>query len=307
MDAAQINALVTAAAQAALNNPPAAPAVPFARSPGQALANQVDYSSAAGAKLYAKNTAPLTTPFSLSEPNLRVLIAELETRSKSANWDDALKVDVNHAGAGPADERSLLTDHGRLSLEQCQTYSATYLFTETRKAQDNFQIYMCLSSSIDSETTKTMANESEHFMIQDPNDADNREPCGICFLKLLMSKAELDTRALASLVRNRLTELDTYMIQVAKNNIREFNEYVRDELRMLSSRGEETSDIITNLFKGYKACEDEKFVAYIEKLQEEYDDGSDLTKETLMTKAEKKYDTRTLNKEWNRRNRMERP
>ena len=121
----------------------------------------------------------------------------------------------------------------------------------------------------DEETKKKMANAKTSYTI----GAGNNAPlCGATYLKVLLSKAEVDTRATASHIRKNLTKLNEYMRHVAKDNIEEFNEYVRDQVTSLTSRGETTTDLLTNLFEGYLACQDKKFIEYIEKLKDGYEE-----------------------------------
>ena len=84
MDADQIQALVTTTIQAAMAGAATPPAT-FTCSPGQALENQIDHLTLAGAKLCAKNMADLPAKFSLEKPNIRVLLTELDTRARSTN------------------------------------------------------------------------------------------------------------------------------------------------------------------------------------------------------------------------------
>ena len=211
MDANQIQALVTATIQATLAGA-ATPSATFTHSPGQALENQIKCSSLAGAKLCAKNTASLPAKFSLEKPNIHVLLMELNTRARSANSSEALKINVNQGTTLADDEKSMLVAHGQVTIEQCKQYLLTHIFTETQCTQNNFQICMCLARSVDSDTTKKMANESSNYMTQHPANPNHLKPCGICYLKLLLSKAKLNTRALASIICNRLTKLDIYII-----------------------------------------------------------------------------------------------
>ena len=68
-----------------------------------------------------------------------------------------------------------------------------------------------------------------------------------------------------------------------------FNEHVRDNIMSLSLCGEMSDDLMTNLFDGYLACADKKFIEYIACMKDAYDEGAELTSETLMTRAETKY------------------
>ena len=66
-----------------------------------------------------------------------------------------------------------------------------------------------------------------------------------------------------------------------------------------ATRGETSSDIIINLLTGYLACSDRKFIEYIEKCKDEYEDGENMTYQSLMRKAERKYQARIMSGEWN--------
>jgi hypothetical protein len=81
--------------------------------------------------------------------------------------------------------------------------------------------------------------------------------------------------------------------------ITKFNEYVNDQLNTLATRGETSNDIIINLLTGYLACSDRKFTEYIEKCKDEYEDGENMTYQSLMRKAERKYQARMMSGEWN--------
>ena len=90
-----------------------------------------------------------------------------------------------------------------------------------------------------------------------------------------------------------------YILKEAKHNIIKFNQHVNKQISALASRGETSNDIIIDLFTGYLSFSNKKFVEYIEKCQDEYEDGADITYQTLMHKTEKKYQSRILNDEWN--------
>ena len=50
-------------------------------------------------------------------------------------------------------------------------------------------------------------------------------------------------------------------------------------------------DLLSNLIKGYVAASDNTFTKYIERKQEEYEDGTDIKPTALMSLADKKYKT----------------
>jgi hypothetical protein len=285
--------------QAQAGQPPAAG--PFSLSPALANANNViDYTTTAGSKLFNKATDELPTQFSLNEPNPRVLIEELKVRSSNMAWGNIMEVNVGDAN-NPVN-RNMLTNHGEISSDKCKATSATYLNTDSRRTQNNYQLYLCLTKSVDADTIEKMSDESEKYTVTIPganNAPATTHSCGVCYLKLLLAKAEVDNKAVASHVRTNLSKLDQYMVSEAKSNITKFNEYVRKQLRILSQRGEESSDTLTNLFKGYLACNDKDFVADIKRIKRDHDFGErELTPKTLMDRAQEMYDTAGLEETW---------
>ena len=83
------------------------------------------------------------------------------------------------------------------------------------------------------------------------------------------------------------------------SDIQKFNDHVILLQQELTARGATTTDLLTNLFKAYKEVSDKDFVQYINKKEEEYDDGNDITVEHLMRLALNKYRIRTSDKIWN--------
>jgi hypothetical protein len=78
--------------------------------------------------------------------------------------------------------------------------------------------------------------------------------------------------------------LDTYLPTIGNDIVS-----VNTLLEGLTSRNETTNDLLTNLFKGYKAASDKTFVAYIKKKEDEYDEGQTIHPEKLMILAANKY------------------
>jgi hypothetical protein len=109
-----------------------------------------------------------------------------------------------------------------------------------------------------------------------------------CLLKVVIRESHIDTYAPIGHIRTRLSCLDTYISTIG-NDIVKFNQHVNTLIEGLSSRGETTHDLLTNLFKGYKAASDRQFVEYIKKKEDEYDEGTNIIPTTLMTLAANKY------------------
>jgi hypothetical protein len=162
---------------------------------------------------------------------------------------------------------------------------------ENRMAQDDYQIYVCLSNSLTKEAKDKMLLSKSEFTIEETQ-------LGVMFLKCIISASHVDTNATIRITRERLSNVDKYIGQV-DSDITNLNEYVKNLLDSLAARGATTEDLLANLFKGYAAASDKEFCKYIKKKQEEYDDGIDITAEELMVMAENKYKAMVENSTWN--------
>ncbi len=74
--------------------------------------------------------------------------------------------------------------------------------------------------------------------------------------------SHVDTRATITSVRTKLSNLD-HAMREQDSDIEHFNDYVIGLVSELHARGEQTHNLLVNLFKGYKACKDAEFVEYI--------------------------------------------
>mgnify|MGYP005846595275 CR=1 FL=1 len=266
----------------------------FARAPALANAGLLDYTQKADAAIFAGATKPLAATFSLRKPNVIVLLEELKEKTNTYGWTDIMRVTSN------AVAYNVLDGHGRVTLAESQSHAGTYINASGRNAQNDYQLLCCLLASVDTETKKTMANESRAYTIAGVNANDPSNQSGLCYLKLLLQKAEADTRSVAAVIRGNLVQLPEYMANEAKQDIVAFNDYVREQMAALTSRGETSTDTLFNLFRAYLSCTDEKFTTYIQAYKDRYDEGDNVTIETLMTKAEQKYKTMSLEQQWNK-------
>ena len=92
--------------------------------------------------------------------------------------------------------------------------------------------------------------------------------------------------------------IDEYGL-IGLDNIRDaFNLYVTNQVEQLAARGETSSDLLINLFAAFLAVPDKKFVEYIEKQKDKYDEGEDITTKKLMQVALIKYKDRKRSEMW---------
>ena len=241
----------------------AAAANVFALSPARVNADQfIDYSTSAGAKIFNKATAPLDYVFDVEEGSVQTFIETLMDRSTMFGWNEpnSSVITVNNV--------NLLTEHGTLSVEEVRTEVLTYVDTESRRAQNSYQMYACIMASLTDEGRTKILTEAERY-------TTNQIKSGPLLFKVLMTKAAVDTRATVLHIRTALFNLDSYMSMV-KGDVNKFNQYVRQLRQDLLARGEQTTDLLGNLFKGYKSCTDKQFTNYVQQKKDLYEEGQDI-------------------------------
>jgi hypothetical protein len=122
-------------------------------------------------------------------------------------------------------------------------------------------------------------------------------PAGPLLLKLIISKAHVDSRATVTYIRTSLTKLDDKMTEL-DSNIESFNFFVKAQVKNLAARGESSSDLLINLFSGYKMANDAEFLDFIRRKENDYEEGKDITTANLMEDSATKYRARKLTGKW---------
>lgn len=276
----------------------AAAAGAFALTPAQvAPDNIIDYSTSEGKKLWNSATAALDDKFDADAKNINIFTEQVMKRATNAGWTtgngNIISIpDVN------GNNRNLIQEYGRLTMEEIRTYVQTYsapaaagaAAPENRRRQNDYQFYVFLSDSLGQEGQLKVLAEAESYTI-------GNTPSGSLFFKLLMQKAIVDTRATASHLRENLTNLDSY-ISTVDSNIQLFNQYVKVNKEGLKARGESTDDLMINLFKGYGNAGDREFVQYIKLKKDQYDEGADIDADKLMQLALNKYENLIAEDKW---------
>ena len=117
-------------------------------------------------------------------------------------------------------------------------------------------------------------------------------------LKVIIRESDVDTQATPAFIRQQLAALDEY-IGTVDSDINKFNTHVKSLTRDLEHRRQQSTDVLTNLFKGYKPDSDKVFVEYIMQKEEEYEEGSPITADSLMNLAANKYKIWLRRNKWN--------
>ena len=269
----------------------------FALTPGLTSDNPIDYSTTWGLKQWTESTKKLSdTLYDGSPQNLKMFLERLASRVITAGWKTITQVDG----------KDLLTQYGTISIADCVKTAQDYMKLDAagelvinKQSQMSTQMLTCIQASITDECALKVVTSGETYAIE-VKDGAHKETVldGVTYLRILISRVTIDSRSTVSYIRKTLSELDDYMTSV-NHNVTSFNEFVRLQLDALTARGESSSDVMVNLFKGYLAAPDKEFAAYIKQKKNDYEEGQSLQEDDLMTMAENKYKSLVRAGEWN--------
>jgi len=268
--------------------------VAFSLTPATSIGGVIDYRTGRGRKLYATATAKLEDePFDCVAEDLYSFLKALKDRAREFGWDEQGVgiLSIPDDPVNPNDFKSLIDQHGEIELSTIRAFEESYIDQAIRPAQDTAQLYRCLMASISKEGKKKILIWESQYTI-------NGLGSGNLLLKIIVRESHLDTNATSASIRTKLTDLDRYLPTIG-NDITKFNTYVKLLIDGLRSRGETSHDLLVNLFKGYMACSDREFVAYIKRKQDLFEEGTPIQVDHLMNNAADKYKTLLQKGKWN--------
>jgi hypothetical protein len=248
----------------------------FALAPALANNNIIDYTTPAGAKLFKAGTDPLPSTFDCTAVNLQLFLDQLKDKASIYAWTSILEVD----------SKNLIDHYGEITYDSVRYHAERHVLSSTRMAQDSFMMYNCIMSSLSDDAQKQVRNRA----MVTPFSIGGRGS-GALLLKVIIMVSHVDTRATVTAVRTKLSSLDKAM-RDHDSKVEDFNNHVLSLVAQLHARGEQTHDLLVNLFKGYKACKDSEFVEYIKKKEDMYEEGGNIDYNQLMDWAINKYKAR---------------
>ena len=268
-------------------------AIDFALAPALVNADAlIDYNTPAGAKLYERAVKPLSPDdlYDLSSDRLTVFLADLDDRIVASGWEGIFSIPEDAAAAAPV-LRMLTTDYGVVTLDQIRAHAETYLPNNDRNCQNAFQAFNCLMNSLDNKAKMRINLRRDLFVVDGVGH-------GPLLLKVIVQTAYVDTRSTVLHLREQLSRLDMYIKDV-KSDVEVFNDHVRTMVSGLEARGEQTLDLLANLFKGYMCVTDSSFVEFIKRKKDAYEEGEiELTPEQLMESAANKFNALKQSGRW---------
>jgi len=264
--------------------------VNFSIAPGRANNNVLDYTTTEGIKLYGKAVSPLDPKYDLKSDGLFTFLQKVRNRAIEQDWENILRIAVPPATpiAGQAAPiYNIVTEYGRMSMANVDASARrTYAFAQNRNAQNSHQLFQFLYRSMDDAAQARIGVHESDYLIFEPATPTVQMFNGALYLKTIIGLAHIDTRATASHIRQSSGKLPAKIAEL-DYDITEFNDYVKLQRSALMSRGEESTDLLVNLFEALGSVPDPSFQTYVERIKDDYDENDEkVTADYLMSRCE---------------------
>eukprot|EP00979_Chaetoceros_neogracilis_P015197 scaffold5509_cov185-Chaetoceros_neogracile.AAC.1 len=273
------------------------PVIPFAITPAQAIKGVLNLTTKMGANIYQEGCKALPhIEFACEEQNLSAFIRLLGYKASSYGWQDVryggiIDIVLEGTSEEPTKTINLLSRYGEVTLTEVQHSVRGYMHEQARACQDEHMLFNTIMNTLTIEAKRKVILYERDYIY---------EGCmiGTSLLKIVIRESHIDSNAQILALKRSLNQLGTYMVEV-KNDITAFNNHVRSQTDALMARGVKASDLLSQLFDGYKECKDETFRRYIQTKLDDYEEGqSDMTSTKLMLMAETKFKTLVASSKW---------
>jgi len=198
-------------------------AAQIAMAPARVSRNPIDCGTKMGFSLHDCSTKSLFVvskdAFDLKSNGLMDFLDAINRRGRECGWQ--IFTMNNTAGDHPKD---LLTECGDLTVDNVIAH-ATAVFTIhplTQNAQEDGQLFACINNSMTQGAIDVLNLRQDKFLLPAPIN----EHSGICFLRVIIAEAQVDTRATTNLLLGQLTSGLPDIMAKEGGNIRAFNQQV---------------------------------------------------------------------------------
>ena len=287
-----------------------APAVPggvtFAYTPGTmgTAATLINYNTTSGAKIQRAAIEKLSVEHDFDKEHLYDFLETLRSRAIACNWYGTLfQIPQDGTIMNP------IINYGVITKQAVDTKVRTYMFHNTREAQDDYNLFCCLEASLTNEARATLYAESDMYTYI-ANDVENtatgvnqseQRRSGLMYLWAIVNRTTAMTTATISVLLEQLNNLPSLMQEV-NNDVTAFNSKVRKLLTSYYANKRETYNetaLLHNIAKAYGMCKDEEFVMYMHRKWSDHEDNTRiLNSQQLMELALKKYQTSVEEHTW---------
>ena len=230
----------------------------FALVPADAAGVVFDYTTREGLEIFKTATRSLYNAdedrFDVDAKGLQTFLALLVLRAVITSWSFTVPGDINDANSP---RKNLLSQHGEIEMDHLRNYCETFVNGNNRLAQENMQMVQAILNSLSIAGFNKIQVWKADWTVQDL-------PAALLLVKVIIREAFIDTNATTRILREKLSSLPE-QLSLLNNDITALNSFVMVTLSQLAARGETSTDLLANLFKGYLSTGDRTFTSYIKK------------------------------------------
>jgi hypothetical protein len=183
---------------------------------GEANATVLDLTDPHNQKHYRNGMIPLEgDKYDGDSRGLLVFLEALKAKAIMYHWFNVLTVPD-----AQGNQLNFLLQYGLCTYDECRAWAEIFMAARDRAAKNSQMMLHCLVDSITTRFIAELMAESDKYIVDGYME-------GLCFLKLLISKAQVDTIATVNVLRNSIGRLPSKMVKLS-GNITEFNSYVKN-------------------------------------------------------------------------------
>ena len=280
--------------------------------------NDINPATSEGQKLFLKATAERTTKLIVSQAQVTKFMSAMEADSNSFAWGEL----VNLIPTSDTDTKSLLTDFDEITLDHVkhQAYKVwgNHLATINDPLPNDFRVenldpvndlnhrkifYLRVRSkmiakrlqhSIDAASWETLIQHQEDFAWR--NAKGNLDYDGPTMLKLMLSVMNPSTRVGVKELRRKLrnTKLSQF-----RHNVRDMLKDMNGNYVKILGKKQKHDNFDDDLFEALLSTKNQVFHNFIQRLQDQWETGTDFTPGEIMELALQKYSNMSERGVWN--------
>ena len=156
----------------------------------------------------------------------KVFLVQEEDHVCEANWDNIINIDDSSGNSF-----NLATHYGQFSIMECKSCAINnWIDKSNRQSQNSMQMYVFLRGYLTADSFSRVIIRADEYTC-------NGTPDGPTFLKVVLSTYHVYSRAAVSILHEKLSSLDTYIVSIDSNTYIS-NDYVKTQIHVLTSREE---------------------------------------------------------------------
>jgi hypothetical protein len=291
-DAAQAAVIANAAQAAVIANPAPAAAIAatYGRTPAEATrAVFLDYTTAAGAKLFHQATLSLDPKFDgLKDSSLRTLLNGINDRGTMQDWSQILNVPTS---SGP---RNITKQHGLLTLEGVRDHVKTFIGLPVKSDQLDTQLLHCLKATMSTTVANRVNLKADQFTFE----VDGKKfESGVCLLMCLVSEYTVSTSATKHFLMGQISGATTMLAEL-DFNVERFFDWFNEKIADLEAHGYPTDGLEYHVMAALLTITQPDFRQYINSIHHSTHDGVEVSSSQLERRATQLYRTMVEAKTW---------